>query len=184
MESIKQKLQELESILQKYDAPVLKHLNPGIPKEEIEIFLTQHGIKSNEALISLYEWHNGLDILYGNDLVLSIFPDGKFFNLNEMVRIKHLFSSWEYLEIEHTDEYIPIFGTGEADMYLLNQSTMEVFYLNPNANIYCEPYFKSVNLMIQFIIECYNEEIFIIDPIKGLIVDFDKYYIKSTKRRK
>ena len=77
---------------------------------------------------------------------------------------------------------MPIFGSGESEMYLIKtDGSSTIYYVSPGANIYCEPFFESLCSMIDCIIECYEKEVFKIDSVKGLSVDFKEYYLVLEK---
>ena len=52
-----------------------------------------------------------------------------------------------------------------------------VYYLSPATNQYGEPFFNSIELLIDFVIECYSEKILFNDENEGLIVK-DEYFAK------
>ena len=177
--ALEEKLSRLESILQKHHAPVLQQLQPGRKKEELVAFFEAHGIRPHADLLRLYTWHNGVKDLYcGSDSVLDLLPMGKFFNLDDLLRMQADFVEWNYLETGDPKELVPLFGSGEDDMYLLNTSSGSVYKLSPAANVYGALAFSSLDEMFGFILECYDEKIFSIDPEEGLLFDSDKYFAK------
>ncbi|HUP12107.1 MAG TPA: hypothetical protein VM187_07850, partial [Niastella sp.] len=79
------------------------------------------------------------------------------------------------------NDYWPVFGSLEDDMYLLKNSTGEIYYISPAVEIYGELEFSSVSNMIDCVNECYQQRIFVIDPIHGLTADLDEYEIIRSK---
>lgn len=189
MPSTTEKLQRLESLLRERNAPVLAHLNPGLPREEIIAFLQTHNIPARPELVALYEWHNGVTTVYDQpDNLLYLFPFGCFFNLEEMIQMRAVFydlvesfKEWNEDSFEHPDNYIPILGTGESDMFLLHLSTGEVLDYQPMIQIFGNLMFRSIDSMLDCIIECYETGVFTIDPQTGLENDFDRYWAIKDK---
>lgn len=172
---IKAKLEKLELVLRQRKAPVLEHFNPGLTKQDVEAFLNEHGIVPIPSLVALYEWHNGVKTVYGFiDRVLEILPFGKLFNLNEMIKMREVFKEWAYEDFSDLDNYIPFLGSGESDMFLLNLTTEEVLCYQPMILTFGELVFRSINTMLDCIIECYEKDAFTIGQ-DGFEVNFDKY---------
>lgn len=185
MNTIKEKIKQLEATLVACDAPVLEHFNAGLPAEQIFEVLSVYNINPNPGLIALYEWHNGTP--YFNQGIRSVFldilPFCFFYSLQDMIRLKKDLLSWEYLaeDLGELNDYWPIFGSLEDDMYLLKNSTGEIYYISPAVEIYGELEFSSISNMIDCVNECYQQRIFVIDPIDGLTADFDEYEIIRSK---
>ena len=174
MTDTKERIAKVEVILKKYDAPVLKYFNPGLAREAIIEFFNENKISLNPALIALYEWHNGVQDSNVMQALLEIMPMGMFYSLDIMIKDRAMINGWNFMEIK--GDFLPLLGSGEDDIYLLNNSSGEIFYVCPAANIYGELKFKSIDSMLDFIIDCYEEEIFKIDPINGLEVNEDEYH--------
>ena len=182
MENIDDKLRKLEGILKERNAPVLKYLNPGLQEKEIIVFFVRKGIRINPAIIPLYRWHNGIDFppegIYQN--IVEIMPMGVFYSLEEVSKSWEDIISWKYFPTP--EDFLPIFGSGEDDLYLLKISSGEIFYMSPaTGNFLGEFNFRSLDVMFDFIIECYLEKVFTIDPEKGLDFDDVKYIEKQEK---
>lgn len=184
MPSTTEKLHRLEALLRERNAPVLAHFNPGLPREEVIAFLQTHNIPARPELVALYEWHNGVKTVYDQpDNVLYLFPFGCFFNLGEMIQMRAVFNDlvesfreWEEDSFEHPDNYIPVLGTGESDMFLLHLSSGEVLDYQPMIQIFGAPMFRSIDSMLDCLIECYETGVFTIDPEQGLESDFNRYW--------
>lgn len=156
MNSLKQKLEKLDSILIKGNALIVQHFNSGIPRKEIISFLQSKQIKPFQSLVTLYEWHNGVKTVYGHfDCELNIIPNGSFFNLNEMLRMREVFRDWAKEDFDNLDDYIPFLGTGESDMFILNTTTGQVLAYQPMIQIYGELAFHSIESMIDCVLECF-----------------------------
>jgi hypothetical protein len=181
MAQMKNKLQELEMILTKSNAPVLKYLNPGMAREEIVTFFTRHNINPNPTLVALYEWHNGVFFPFPRlkQAMIEILPMGIFYCLDFMLMSREDVIKWNYLE--DPADYLPLFGSGEDDIYLLKNSTGGIFYMSPAVQNFGEFCFRSIDAMLDFIIECYRERVFTIDPEKGLDVNDEEYYPKLER---
>jgi len=175
--STKQKLLQLESILIKKNAPVIKHFNPGLSQEEVISFLASQGIPAIPSLVALYEWHNGVKTVYGFlDAELELLPFGKLFNLEEMVQMRATFVDWAEDYFDRTDNYIPFLGSGESDMFLLDLTTQEVLAFQPMIQTFGERMFRSIDSMLDCIMECFEKGAFTIVPEKGLEKDFEAYW--------
>lgn len=179
MGKIENKLNVLEEILEKKKAPVLGHLNPGLSDYSIEKAYSEVNI--NEDIKALYKWRGGTKNLYDiQDSILEILPNGKFFSIPDSFRMYNL--NIEYEVFENPGNFLPIFGSGESEMYLVKtDGTSTVYYVSPGSNIYCEPIFKSVLSMLDCIIECYLKEVFIVDQNEGLSTDFKEFYSLKEK---
>jgi hypothetical protein len=175
------RLQELEMILKKSNAPVLKYLNPGLAREEIATFFTRHNINPSPALMALYEWHNGVVFPFPEvtQAENEIFPMGIFYCLDFMLMSWKDVIEWNYME--DAADYIPLFGSGESDIYLLKNSTGEIFYMSPAIQNFGEFCFTSIDVLLDFIIECYRERVLTIDPEKGLVVEDEEYFEKKER---
>ena len=179
MTDIKEKINKLEASLIALNAPVIKHFNPGLPKEHILEVFSANNINPDPTLIALYEWHNGtpLEEPGVRQAFIEVLPTGMFYTLKDMIRLKKEFLGWEYLseDLGDMNEYWPVFGSREDDMYLLKNTTGEVYYISPHVNIYGNLEFKSIDALVDCVNECYQEKIFVIDPRNGVDADFDKY---------
>jgi hypothetical protein len=184
MSSTKEKLQRLESILVEKKAPVLGYLNPGLGREEIHELFVQKKIEPRPDLIALYEWHNGVRYPVAGVLqpVIEIMPMGIFYDLDQQERSWKNVIRWNYME--RPEEYLPLFGSGEDDLYLLRHTTGEIYYLSPAAGVYGDLQFKSLDDMLDLIIDCYEEGIFRVDPSRGLEADEYDYFAKMETYNK
>ena len=175
--STKQKLLQLESILIEMNAPVLKHFNVGLPQEEVIAFLDSQGIPAIPSLVALYEWHNGVKTVYGFlDAELELLPFGKLFNLDEMVQMRTAFEEWAEDYSDTADNYVPFLGSGESDMFLLDLTTQEVLAFQPMIQTFGERMFRSIDSMLDCILECFEKGAFTIVSEKGLEKDFEAYW--------
>lgn len=174
MSEITPKLHQLESIFREANAPILGHLNPGLSEEDIRKFFADNSIPEHSDLIALYQWHNGVESIYGlkSDLI-DLIPMGSFPNLNEMLALRNDFLSYDYFEVEKRHDYVPILSGGEDDMHLLQASTGQIYYSSPGIQVYCDAQFRSLTSMLDFIVGCYKEGIFRIHPQDGLLVSED-----------
>jgi hypothetical protein len=183
MEKTKEKINKIDAILEQSGAPVLKYFNPGIPPEHLIKLFHEQKIRPDPALIALYEWHNGINFPAEGIIhsVVEIMPMSMFYNLEDMLKTREEMAKWPY--VKNASEYLPIFGSSEDDLYLLNNTTGEIFYLSPAATIYGELAFASIDAMLDLIIECYEEKIFTIDHLKGLRCKEDEYFEKLEQYR-
>jgi hypothetical protein len=176
MKSLPESLKALDSILIDKNAPLIHHFNPGLPKEEVISFLQFHQITPIPSLVMLYEWHNGVKTVYGYfDSELELFPFGKLFNLDEMLQMREIFREWAEDDFDNLNDYIPFMGSGESDMFILNILTGEVLGYQPMIQIVGELEFRSIEAMINCILECFESNAYQMDHKKGLIIDWDKY---------
>ena len=182
MSRIIEKLQYLELILKKYNAPVLEYLNPGLSKKEVDSFLQLNNISPVQPLTDLYEWHNGIKTVYGFlGSQTEFLPSLSFFNMNEMYRMKEFFMKSTDANFKNKNEYIPILGSGEDDMLLLQLSTGQLYFYAPIIQIYGELEFNSLESMLDCIIECFEKGVYSTNPVAGLTVDIDQYNLLKTK---
>ena len=181
MNETEKKLKRLEDLLKENDAPILRFFSPGLSKEFIIEYFNKHSISLRPELMALYEWHNGIDFDAAKVLqpMIEIMPMGIFYTLDFMFSTRSDLTRWNY--IENSNEYLPLFGSGEDDLYLLKNATGEIFYLAPASLIRGELWFKSINAMLDCLIECYQEGILKIAPDEGLVVMFDEYEKKRVK---
>ncbi|MCS3797587.1 hypothetical protein [Niastella sp. OAS944] len=183
--TIKEKIKQLEAALVACSASVLHYLNPGLPTAQILEVLSANNINPYPGLIALYEWHNGTPYFRQgiSSVFLNVLPYCFFYSLQDMVRLKREFLSWKYLAANLGDmnDYWPLLGSLEDDMYLLKNSTGEIYYISPAVQIYGNLEFTSIDKMLDFAIECYQQNIFVIDPKRGLRTDFDKYEVLRSK---
>jgi hypothetical protein len=177
MDSLRQKLIDLDSILVKTSAPLVQLLNPGLLKEEIIAFFQEHNIKPHLTLVTLYEWHNGVKSVYGHhDEEVDLIPFGALFNLHEMIQMREVFREWAENDFEDLDNYLPFMGTGESDMFILNLTTGEVLAYQPMIQIDGELAFHSIETLFSCILECFQNEAYQVDQQKGILIDMDKYH--------
>jgi hypothetical protein len=180
MNELQNKLQKLSFLLEEKKAPVLKYLNLGISKEQVlDAFLTLKKIP-DVKLQTLYEWHNGVTEVNEETVrqsEIQFLPMGIFYSVSDMLKKKKEMDTWEYLteELQDADKMIPIFGSREDDFFLYNLDTGEICYIAPSIQVYGSSRFKSLDVFIECIIECYLQKAFDIDSKEGLIEDFDKY---------
>ena len=183
MNSVENKLKILEKILIEQKAPVCSYFNAGVPESHIVEELNSLGMGENGDFVDLYKWHNGIE--FPPEGVLSshieIFPFATFFSLNYAKQKREEFIKWGIMDNAHL--YLPFMGSGEDDAYLLkNEIKGTVYCLSPASNIYGEPFFNSIEGLIDFVLECYNEKILYNDQNEGLIVK-DEYFTKWESRR-
>lgn len=183
--TIKEKIKQLEAALVACNASVLHYLNPGLPTSQILEVLSANNINLYPGLIALYEWHNGTPYFRQgiSSVFLNVLPYCFFYSLQDMVRLKREFLSWKYLakDLGDMNDYWPLLGSLEDDMYLLKNSTGEIYYISPAVQIYGNLEFTSIDKMLDFAIECYQQNIFVVDPKRGLRTDFDKYEVLRSK---
>lgn len=180
MTDIKEKIAQLAATLQACNAPVLDYLQPGLPPEQIVELLAANNIDPHPALIALYEWRNGVSLHDGiKRTLLDIFPQGVFYSLQDMIKRKKELLEWDYLAYDLGDlnEYWPVFGSYEDDMYLLKNTTGEIYYISPAVQLYGELEYTSIDAMITCANECYVQNIFTIDTGRGLRTDHDQYEV-------
>jgi hypothetical protein len=179
MSYIKEKIDQLEATLIACNATVVNHFNPGMPREQVLELLSGNNIDPNPALIALYEWHNGTPYFEPGlqQVFIEILPEGFFYSLQDMVRLKKEFLDWTYLAefLGDMNGYWPLFGSREDDMYLLKNNTGEIYYISPAVNIYGDLEFSSLDNLIDCVTECYQKKVFVIDQEKGLTSDFKAY---------
>jgi hypothetical protein len=175
---------KIDSILRQHKAPLLNFFNQGMTKDYLFDFFKKQNIYPNPALIALYEWHNGVRMPAEGicQSTVELMPMGIFYCLDEMIKGRQLVIDYNFMVDPH--QFIPLFGSGEDDLHLLNNTTGEIYYFSPAVNVYGELEFNSIDSMLDFIIECYEEKIFTIDPLNGLEVRDDEYYSKLEKYTK
>lgn len=182
MTRLREKLTQLDSILHDGKAPLVRFLNPGLSKKEIVAFLTSHNIYPFPDLITLYEWHNGVNTVYGHhDEEVDLIPFGALFNLREMIQMREIFFEWAEKDFDNLKNYVPILGTGESDMFILNTTTGQVLAYQPMIQIDGELAFHSIEALIDCILECFESGAYCIDQEKGIIIDMDKYHLIQEK---
>lgn len=182
MNSLRQKLTDLDAILTKTNAPLIRLFNPGLSEEEIISFFQEHKIKLYPTLVTLYEWHNGVKSVYGHhDEEVDLIPFGTLFNLQEMLQMRKIFREWAENDFEDLDNYLPFLGTGESDMFVLNLTTGEVLAYQPMIQIDGELAFHSIETLVDCILECFDTGAYQVDQQKGILIDMEKYHAIKEK---
>lgn len=176
MNEIASRLEKLESIFRKANAPVLQRFNPGLQDSEIASFFSENNIPTHPDLFSLYNWRNGLTSIYGEKVCFTeISPMGSFPNLAEMLALRNDFMGYDYFEVENRHEYVPFLSAGEDDMHLIRVSTGEIYWSSPGIQIYCERRFFSLCSLLDFTLDCFEKKALTMNSIEGLIID-DSYW--------
>lgn len=185
MNSLQQKLSELDKILIKNKAPLVQLFNPGLPKGEIISFFQRHDIIIHDTLVTLYEWHNGVTSVYGHfDEEIDLIPFGALFNLQEMLQMRKVFREWAENDFENLDNYLPFMGTGESDMFILNLTTGEVLAYQPMIQIDGKLEFRTIETLVDCILECFQTKAYKVNPEKGILIDMDRYHAIREKHQK
>lgn len=184
MNSLEQKAAELEELLKKLNAPVLKYLNPGLKEQEIIAFFEEKHMKCHPDMLQLYKWHDGIDFppegIYSS--LIEIAPFAIFYSLEIMARTFDLFTEWNF--IENLNEYLPIFGSGESETFLFKISDGSIHFTSPFVGIYNEPAFRSLEIMFDFFLECYSKNILTVDSETGVEIKEDEYLALEEKYKK
>ena len=176
MNEITSKLEKLESILAKADAPVLRRLQPGLKDGEIAAFFSENNIPTHPNLFSLYNWHNGLTSVYGDQRLTEFSPLGGFLNLNEILALRNDFMTYDWFEVENRHEYVPFLSGGEDHMHLLRVSSGEIYFSCPTIQVFCEKRFNSLSSLLDTTLKCYEIGMLKMHPTGGLRAD--RYYWK------
>lgn len=178
MKNTTERLEKLERILKGKHAPILKFFNDGLPRNKVVSFFEENGIKANESLIALYEWHNGIEFYKADVLqpVIELFPMGMLCTLDYIIKKREeIVDDLDYLELGDLREYLPLYSGGEDNLHLLKLTTGEIFYISPIIQILGEVEFKSIDSMLDCIIGSYEDGIFTIDPVAGLDVKYEEW---------
>jgi len=174
------RLEHLESMFQKANAPILKYLTSALPENEIKNFFTENNIPIHPDLLALYEWHNGVKSIYGiQPGIQEIIPGYCFPNLKEMNQLRIDFLAADYIKDINKQKFVPILSGGEDAMFLLNTSTGEIFESNPSIQVDCELAYKSLSSFLDFIINSYEKRLLTIHPEKGLEVSEEYWNSRS-----
>jgi hypothetical protein len=175
------RIERLNKALYSRNASIFDYLNPGKPLDELLLLLNSNGILPNESLIAVYEWHNG--VRHSSDPYKrepELIPNGSLYSLEYMISRKRDILDWGYLS--RPENYLPFIGSLEDDLYLLKNTTGEIYYLSPAVQIFGEKAFGSIDSMLDFIIECYEEEILPVDQ-GNLENNFDRFYEKLRRQK-
>lgn len=182
MPDLQQKLTKLDSILIAGNAPLARYFNAGLPKDEIVSFLTSHGIAPHPDLVTFYHWHNGIDTVYGRyEDEVHLVPFGSFFDMQQMLKMRTDFRRWAEDDFEDLNEFeniadlVPLLGSGEDDMYLLNTATGQMLAYQPAIQVFGELVFNSIESLVDVILECFENGAYKIDKGKGIIIEMEQY---------
>jgi len=173
--TIKERIERLDAVLHSKNPSMFDYFNPGRSEEEILGILKTNGIRPNESLIALYQWHDGFR---AGVPFQALIPNGTLYSLSLMMDSKEELLTWE--EIPEREDYWPLIGAFEMDIYALKNSTGEIYFVSPILQILGQKAFESIDSMLQFITECYEEGILPIDR-KKLDAGFEKYNDKIVK---
>jgi hypothetical protein len=89
--------------------------------------------------------------------------------------MRNIFCDWAAEDFNDLSNYIPFMGSGESDMFLLNLTTEEVLAYQPMIQIVGELRFRSIDSMLECLIECHKKGVFKVDPQQGLDTDYHAY---------
>ncbi len=181
---MKNLLTELENILIKRNNPIVNYM------QEKEIFqerdfievLENLKLKPLQALNDIYSWRVGLrgDLAFLPDFKFSIFSFGNF--------IDYKSTSSLFILDKNTNKsfslkgYLPIIYNGIIeDPVLIDLSKKsstygQIFYYSPNVTMSDKPVpiYDSLEKMIITICECYNKDVYFIEPDGKLVWDNKK----------
>jgi hypothetical protein len=181
MGNVKSQTKNLDFILNSNNSPVLKRLNPGLSSIEITEFFKNHGLKQWQGLIELFEWKNGTIIpktpFFNQSL--ELFPDGIFYSLDTMIEFRKEIISSDLLD--QPERYYPIFGSCELDSYCFNNETGEIVYYAPTIQIFGSPRFKTIEIMLDFIVNSYQKGLLKIDSKTGLEYNYEEFLEEEEK---
>jgi hypothetical protein len=178
---INERLINVEECLKKIKAPVLKYLNNGISKDQIQKLLTKFfpDVSLHYEFYELYFWHNGTnrDPSKYNEL-FYLFPT---FYLNSIEEIVIIYKHNYFNLIEN--KMIPLFSSGNGELLAINIEKSykdiihtPIFYLqnwDHSSEIYTTIY-DNIYTMFETAIVCYNGKAFYIDNDGLLVMDFKK----------
>jgi hypothetical protein len=171
-------LLKFEETLSEVNPSLIKSLNPGITRGEIQTFLNQIDLKTPpEDIFSLFNWHNGID--WDNS-------DSNFiFNFGAPISIDYAAELYfEYLELTEgtSKEYFPIFATasGETLLYGIDptRQTYGSIYLYASKIFFDDEYTKiydNFEKIFETSIICYKEEAYTFSEEREFLVDYRKY---------
>ncbi len=186
METTKKKLEKLDIILNEKNAPIQRYFNHGLSRQEVVDFFNSRGILASDSLIALYEWHNGVDVtrFHVRQSLIQMFPMGIFCTLDFMMeRRSQIIEDLDYLQLGDLHQYLPLFSGGEDNLFLYKISTGEIFYISPIIQILGELEFKSIDTMLDCLIEAYLDGTFTIDQEIGLNANYFEFENKKEKYR-
>jgi hypothetical protein len=177
----KERIERLDAALHRRNVSLFDYFNPGKTLEELLVLLNANGIAPNESLIAVYQWHNG--VRHSSDPYEpepELIPNGSLYSLEDMIARRADIVDWGYMP--EPENYLAFIGSLEDDLYLLKNPTGEIYYLSPAVQIFGELAFDSIDSMLDFIIECYEEEILPVDQ-GNLETNFDRFFEKLRKRK-
>jgi hypothetical protein len=87
-------------------------------------------------------------------------------------------------EFESTNDLMPLLGSGEDDMYLLNTSTGQILAYQPAIQVFGELAFNSIESLVDVILECFENGAYKIDKGKGIIIGMENYQAVCKKHLK
>lgn len=167
----------LENALQKAKSPIVRYLNPGLPKDDILKYFQDLQMTPIKEVIDLYEWHNGI-----NDEGLSFGVD--FFGLKgffiPISQIKECYQdrvdeSW-VVSNEPLGKYLLPISYDDDLMVCLkpNSRFLGAVYIISPALLILEPcmIFDSIETMVLGITEAHNLNLYSYDD-DGFLLDFD-----------
>lgn len=176
MKELEDKIQRLERFHREANSPIFNYLNPGLPEEEVLAFFDRHSLPVHPDAVTLYRWHNGISIPEeGLNISEGIFwPMACFYSLDMLQESREDLFAMRF--VKNPADLLPLFGSTEDDLFLLNAKTGEISYMSPLAGNPGKVIFRSCGELLDFVLECYEEGILTVDAEEGLLIDDDRYF--------
>lgn len=154
-------LQQIEEFLQINKANIYERLQPGLKRVYTEQLFNSTGIQSNNELLTLYEWRNGVN--YNSGWVIGeidFFSGGLLLSVEDMINAYKIF----YQDgLRDNKALLPIFTDGSGDYLLYNDDKTtnhgQLLLYAPSLLLSAEPkatIYDSLTSLFKTIIECYN----------------------------
>lgn len=116
--------------------------------------------------------------------IVQLFPMGIFCSLDVMFeKREEIIEDLDYLELGDLHQYLPLFSGGENNLFLFKIATGEIFYISPIIQIFGELEFKSIDSLLDCVIDAYLDGTFTIDQEIGLDADYLAFENKKEKYR-
>lgn len=156
-------LTEIENILIKNNAFVLKHLNKGISFEYFKDKLSYYNFNNiNNEIITLYNWHNGINIPKNGEALKYRFFGNYYLNsIDDLISIIRFDDFYNF----HKKKFMPLFSNGTGEYLVVDCNATCVRYCGtwlPELPPYIIIY-DNVESMLQTVLNCYKEKALFFD---------------------
>lgn len=176
-------IEKILHYLKKYNRPVVKLLQEGLARSQIESIISSIGLEFPEDFIKLYSCFNGTQVKE-NDILddLHFFPGFYFLSLedaNKEYTILLDSGNWN-------KKWFPVFANGGGDYFCVDCTKGKLFpiigYIRGYDNDDMRDYLN-ISTMLETIAECFEKEAYFLDLDNDYLdADIEKERIIGRKK--